>query len=149
MSKPEPWTGEGAIIKVCSLNWVIGQNFYFPKSKNKSSDYFTKKENALMISSFLTNPFIPLTPRKVVFWIESTLFLLPSPPTHSLSLTNPYPAEFNCLGNTKTMSDPNRSALIALNQLVPSLARKWSKEKRQVAPTQAAGLLLLLQGLSH
>lgn len=37
------------------------------------------------------------------------------------------------------MSDPNRSALIALNQLVPSLARKWSKEKRQVAPNRQLG----------
>lgn len=99
-----------------------------------------------MISPLLTNPFNTSNTKKGCFRIKSPLFLPHTP--NSLSLTNPCPAEFNCLGNTKTMSDPNRSALIALNQLVPSLARKWSKEKRQVAPTQAAGLLLLTEPLS-
>lgn len=75
-----------------------------------------------MISPLLTNPFNTSNTKKGCFRIKSPLFLPHTP--NSLSLTNPCPAEFNCLGNTKTMSDPNRSALIALNQLVPSLARK-------------------------
>ena len=114
-----------SIIKVCTLSEISKAELpiflNLRTNVNKPSDYFTKKENALMIL-FKLILFIPLTPEWLLLNKKSlvSLFFL----FHSLSRSNPHPAEFNCLGNAKTMSDPNRSALIALNQLGPSLARK-------------------------